>query len=450
MRTSERAPVRDSYAGLLDRDYFHIMLNLDSHPGFLPTARALADRFLQRARECQTDPRLEPQLRPFRYTPEDFEVRMDQIHRGKVEDVNHYEPQRSWTMRTREDVIEWIRQMAPLNQIDGSWLRHIAPVGPFDEVRSLLFTIWVDEVGGGNPQLNHANIYTELLRSVGIFLPDVRSREYADNPDMLDSAYTLPMFQLVVSQFPQVYLPELLGMTLYQQCCAVELKSMVRLAEYFGLDPHFYELHVAIDDPATGHRAMASRAVQLYLEQTRIERGEHGVQSEWARIWDGLVAFATTGTLAEDMRRRRLHPATPADRVAAIIRERAPKARLNHGRKRLNGRLINDLFADPNELMTALLEAGMVRPGDPDGSPFFKLLEPDGPMYKIFTGAEITTWREWVRSLPGQPIEDADRPGQPELDSDQQDGFRPLSLLTPPERVAAHPTGRIHGVGSVH
>jgi len=30
------------------------------------------------------------------------------------------------------------------------------------------------------------------------------------------------------------------------------------------------------------------------------------------------------------------------------------------------------------------------------------------------------------------------------------DDARPLTLLTPPERVAAHPTGQIHGSGSVH
>jgi Iron-containing redox enzyme len=439
-----------------------------------------------------------------------------------------------------------------------------------DEVRGLLFTILVEELGGGNPQLNHANVYTELLHSVGVFLPDVGSREYADNPDLLDSAFTRPVFQLVVSQFPQAYFPELLGMTQYQEWSAVELKNMVRLAEYVGLDPHFYELHVAADNAATGHGAIVKRAVQLYLEQTRITAGEAAMQDHWERIWTGYVAFATTGTLAEDMRRKRLHPSTPADRVAAMVAERAPRARLNHGKKRLAGRLINDLFADADQLMTALLDDGMIVPGDPDSSPFFELLASGGPMYKIFTDAEITTWKEWVRSMPGQPADQGDEPdtdrtadpaqrmaslidamrlrqqgepahaaehltgldpaspdqmitqsvawwfrqptaalmqalankdngwvvpGDPEASPlvterlrgegamaralageapggngatwidvvtewikqecpipavAEPDGVRPLSLLTPPERVAAHPTGRIRGAGSVH
>ena len=220
----------DPYAGLRDRDYFHIMLNLDSHPDFLPTARSLAERFLGAARTLQADPGLEPELRPFRYNPAGYRDRLDQIYQGLVDDVSRYEARRSWTLRTREDVIEWIRQMAPFNQTDGAWLRNIAPVGPIDEVRSLLLAIWLDEMGGGDPRLNHPSIYTTLLHSVDLYLPDLRTRAYAEDPAMLDSAYTVPLFQLVVSEFSHVYFPELLGMTQYLEWSSVELRNMVLLA----------------------------------------------------------------------------------------------------------------------------------------------------------------------------------------------------------------------------
>jgi hypothetical protein len=396
MDANEQQP----YAGLRHRDYFHIMLNLDSFDGFMPTARALAEQFLGEARKRQEDPKLEPELRFFPYSKAAFEARLDEVYQGFVDDVDRYEAQRSWTMRTRDDVIEWIFQMAPFNQTDGAWLRNIAPVGPIDEVRSLLFAIWIDELGSGDPKLNHPNMYTELLRSVGINLPDIRSKAYADNPDLLDSAFTLPLFQLVVAEFPNVYFPELLGMTMYLEWSSVELKNMVRLNEYFGLDPSFYEMHVAIDNAATGHGAMAMRAVELYLEQTRVDVGEQAMQAQWERVWNGYVAFATTGTLGEDMRRKRLRRSTPADKVAEMVRSRGPKARLNHGQKRLGEKLINDLFEDPTELMASLVNGGMIVRGDPDGSPFFALLKPDGPMYKIFTDAEIGLWKEWAGALP--------------------------------------------------
>jgi Iron-containing redox enzyme len=554
-----------SYVGLRDRDYFHIMLNLDSYQDFLPTAWSLANHFLDEARKMQADPHLETELRPFRYTKGNFEARLDQIYQGLVDDVNRYETERGWALRTRDDVVEWIRQMAPFNQTDGAWLRNIVPVGPVDEVHSLLVNILMDEVGCGDPELNHANIYTELLHSVDINLPGIRTREYAENPDLLDSAFTLPLFQLVVSEFSQAFFPEILGMNQYLEWSSVELKTMALLNEHFGLDPHFYEMHVAIDNAAAGHGAMARRAIELYLEQTRAELGEDAMQAQWERIWNGYVAFATTGTLADDMLKRRLHPPTAADAITAMVQERAPRARVNHGQKRLAGTLINDLFADPAKLMAALVDGGMIVPGDDDNSPFFSLLTPDGPMYKVFSDKEIETWKKWVRSLPGVPVGEAAslpatpaermahlidtmrvrQEGQPahqattltgpdpsdssklvskpvawwfqqptkafmralahensewiipgdaqgsQFVTDLLDGknamarafsgvapgtdgvtwatiavdwisngcpmpgggtgdTRPLTLLSPPDRVAAHPTGKVHGTGSVH
>ncbi len=393
--TAEAAAYRD----LRDRDYFHLMLNLDAYPDFRPTARRLAEQYLAAARDRQRDPGLEAELRPFRYTPEAFAQRLDEIYQGLADDVDRYEAARSWTMRTRDDVVDWLRQMAPFNQTDGAWLRKIAPVGPMNEVDALLFGIYSDEVGAGDPDRNHANVYTDLLRSVDIDLPDLRSRDYALNPDIVDAAYTLPLFQLVVSEFSEDYYPELLGMTQYLEWSAIELRNMVLLHEHFGIDTRFYELHVAIDNAAAGHGAMAKRAIEAYLEGIRLDLGDEVVQAQWQRIWTGYVAFATTGNLGQEVADRRRRQPTSAQKVAALIRDRAPKARLNHGRRRLGGRLINDLFADPDALMTALVTNGLVVPEDPDRSTFLDLLRPDGPMYRVFDDDEIDIWRAWIRSL---------------------------------------------------
>jgi hypothetical protein len=559
---SRRGKAAGPYSGLKDRDYFHIMLNLDSFDGMLPTARSLAENYLQAARRRQQGSELEAELRPFPYTEAALGARMDQIYLGLVDDVTHYEAAQGWLKRTKEDVVDWMLQMAPFNQTDGAWLRMIADVGPMDDVHSLLFSIYVDELGGGDPDLNHPNLYTKLLGSAGLELPNIRSRAYADNPAIVDAAFTQPLFQLVVSQFPQDYLPELLGMTLYLEWSSVELQNMVLLNRHFGLDTKFYEIHVAIDNAATGHGAKALRAVKLYLEQVRIDTGDDAVQEQWTRIWDGYVAFATTGDLANQVAKKR-RPPSPADTVAAMIRERAPIAKFNHGSKQLGGKLINDLFADPPALMAALVSSGMVHPGDPDHSPFFDLTTPTGPMFRIFTDADLDSWRDWIRSLgtasaaapltlptsqptvaermqqlidtlrprqQGNPAhkgpmlvgDDPNSPGKQRTESvswwfDQptpafmaalarsdwvvagdadssrlitemvrgnnamaraleaetadgskgaevieewinarcpipgaQPAVRPITLVSPPERVAAHPTGHIHGAGSVH
>lgn len=241
-----------------------------------------------------------------------------------------------------------------------------------------------------------------------------------------------------------------------------------------------------------------------------------------------------------------------------MIRGRAGRGRVNHGQKRLAGVPIKELFGDPDRFMTALVEGGLMVPGDPDHSPFFALLDADGPMFSIFNAAEKDVWRDWVRGLPvapapsqegpsgpgdrmialvdalrerqrGTPAHDAQQlgdpvdpgrrsvtwwftqptvaflqalasadngwitPGQAEASTFVTDllrgnnamarvfaattlpgvpatgteiavawinegcplpvlldAARPLTLLSPPERVAAHPTGVIHGSGSVH
>ena len=67
------------------------------------------------------------------------------------------------------DMVIRIKQFTPLNLLDGAWLRDIAKAGPTDEVHSLLFSIWMDEFGGGDTSRNHCNIYVDLCHSVGFY-----------------------------------------------------------------------------------------------------------------------------------------------------------------------------------------------------------------------------------------------------------------------------------------
>jgi hypothetical protein len=392
---------RDPYAALRDRDYFHIMMNLENNAEFLPKAKSLAEDFLAQARQLQIDVAVEDDLKPFRYDPRAFSARLDKIYGALLDAGNAYNPATDQVFNTREAVVELIRQTAPFNQTDGAWLREVGEVGPIDQVHSLLFSVLADETGNGDPRLNHANLFTDLLHSVGVFPPDIRSREYVDDPELLDSAFTLPLFQMVISQFSENYFAEILGMTLYLEWEVLGLTPIVKMMEFHGVDAHFYRMHIAIDNAAEGHGARAKRAVQLYLEQVRNESGEDAAQHQWRRIWDGYVTFKTTGTVGSDLVGKILNRTTPplANQVAAMMARKKPYGQLNHDGKRLGDNLINDLFEDPGTFMNALQAAGMIVPGDVANSPFFKLLTWDGPMYKVFTDAEIQLWKDWTESL---------------------------------------------------
>lgn len=408
---------RSRYDGLRDRDYFYYLLNADSYPDFAPKAKELAEMFLSQATERLDDPTpgaLDDFYRYFPYTKEALDQRLDEIYAFyQAEGAKDPFADPGNIFKTKEDMIERLRQFAPLNQLDGAWIRNVARVGPIDEIGALLFTIWMDEVGDGNPEQNHSNVYTSLLQKVGIQLPPVNSHDYAQNPDMLDSAYTVPMFELAISQFTDTFFPEILGMSLQLEWEVLATWPTVKLLRNFGLDPHFYELHIGIDNAANGHGANARRAVERFLDDARRRGGEAEVQSVWRRIWTGYVAFATTGTLGGDLRdlleQRRKSPATPADRVAQMMDAKKKYGSLNHGDKKLGTHLINDLFEDPAAFMDALVKAGYIVPGHPEQSSFFRYTSFSGPMYKVFTEDELQLWEEWTvwlgSGLKPEPIE---------------------------------------------
>jgi hypothetical protein len=403
---------RERYFGLSDREYFYIMMNLDAYPDFTPTAKALVQDFLAQAWSLQSDPDLPDELRYFEYTPRSFNAHLDKIYNGLVAYAEAYSPANPDVIfKTRDQVIERIRQFAPFNQLDGAWLRNATRAGPINEVHSLLFAIWSDEAGNGIPELNHANLYTDLLHSVGIYPADISTQAYAYDPAILDSAYTSPLFQLVISEFSQSFFPEILGMTLNLEWEVLQLKTTIKLLEYFGINAQFYRMHVGIDNAVSGHGGKAKRAVELYLDQVCAESGQQEMQNQWKRIWNGYVAFATTGNLGQDLSDLLSKPPSLQAQMEELVTRKRSYGQLNHDAKRVGANLINDWFDDPPAFLQALQDSGMIVPGDPDNSPFFNLLRYNGPMYKVFTEDEIKLWADWTRSLVGG----APKPSEPDV-----------------------------------
>jgi hypothetical protein len=403
---------RSRYDGLRDRDYFYYLLNIELYPDFLPRAKQIAESFLQAAEQLMENPATasDPDardLRFFAYSRDAFDQRLDEIY-AKLQRGIEQDPMLDpdYPFRNQADAIERIRQFAPLNQLDGAWIRNIAHAGPIDEVSALLFSVWMDEMGDGNPEQNHANVYTRLMEKVGIVMQPINSLDYANNKDLLDSAFTVPMFELAISQFTKTFYPEILGMTLQLEWEVLALWPTVMLFREVKLDPHFYELHIGIDNAANGHGAKARQAVYSFLDAAYSRGGSAEVQDCWRRIWRGYVAFASSGTLGRDLaallKARKDNPETPEDKVIDIINEKKAYGSLNHGPRTLGTDLINDLFEDPPAFLKALVQSNYIVPGSPAESPFFRYISFDGPMYKVFNDDEIRAWQDWVVWLGGQ------------------------------------------------
>jgi hypothetical protein len=405
---------RRPYAGMDVRELFHCLLNLERHRPCLPKVKEYVESVLAAARRVQQTPGAfawMENIRPFEYSESLFDARMDDIYDdcsdfAFTKGFRKYDPldkNHNPSFRTREQVIERIRQLTPFNFLDGSWLRNIHRVGPVDEVNAILFTILMEELGNGVPSQNHANIYRDLCHSFGFYPPPLQSIAFARDPAFLDCAFDSPTFQLGISEFTIDYYPEIIGMSLWLEWTVLELHRIASIAHKIAdLDPHFYKMHIAIDNAVSGHGAGIVRAVKLYLTQIRNEGGEEAVQEHWKRIWDGYVAFAYTFVIViQQIRKVVKHPPTLQQKMEAMIRRKALYGRLNHSDFKLGTTKINDLFVDPPALLNALAsDEDWITPGDPDNSKFFELLEyRGGRMYHVFTEEEIKLWREWIRSL---------------------------------------------------
>lgn len=401
---TERRP----YAGMDIRELFHGLLNLEQHRDCLPKVHEYVEQVFAAARQIQQLPtafNFMNNIRPFRYTEQVFDARMKDIYDDCFEfaftqDGRPYDPEdenHNPYFRTYEQVTERIRQFTPFNFLDGAWLRNIHRLGPMDEVNSILFSIFNEELGDGEVSQNHANVYRDLCHSFGFYPPPVASRVFARDPQFLDSAFESSTFQLGVAEFTERYYPEIIGMTLWLEWTALELHRIAAMVERVGLNAHFYRMHIAVDNAEDGHGARILRAVKLYLHQVMLQGGDRAVQEQWRRIWDGYVAFALTfAILVQQVSRVVKEPKTLQEQVEDLIRRKKTYGQYNHGSRELCGVPINEWFNEPTGFLRALIKAGFIVPGKPETSPFLRLLGFRGPMYRVFTDAEIELWRKWT------------------------------------------------------
>jgi hypothetical protein len=404
---------REGSSSMSYREHFYRLMNDEKFPEHNSTARTIAEEILSDAErlidfKLNYDSSHPESFVP--YTPETFREKLDEIYEILREGA---EQEQQYVYKyTRDRLVASLVGNAPFNQVDGAWLRSAADAGPMTDVTALLFEIWSDEVGNGDPALHHGNLYTTLLRQLGVLLPAVNSREYAQHEALDESTFISPVFELAISKFTKDYLPEILGMTLYLEWEVLSLVPVIRTYDYFGIDSQFYRMHVGIDNASDGHGAKARDAVIAYLDRVLEDGGASAQHEQWRRIWTGFVAFATNGydqfqsfepTGDAPLSLERIKgqmPRTPADEVAELIERKLPRGELNHMRKQLSVFRINDLFSDPKVFIDELANSPWVTPGQPDTSRLITHLTTfKGPMYKVFAGSELDIWKRWIEWL---------------------------------------------------
>ena len=286
-KTLARTEKLPDFSKLDNRNLFYYLVNSELYPEALPAGKNKTKQLLNQAKW----------LNPLPFKPYDHDAFESYINGIYQHETDTFQPLIAEPKLSKAALVWGIEQFAPAILSDGSWLQNMYQLAfyPNHAIGAYLDKIYHDETGQGNLKQNHPFIYSELLDSLGIELPPIFTREFCDHPGFINSSFDIPVFLMAISKFPSAFLPEILGLNM-----AIELSGLgkvyLRLSQelrYWGINPAIVDVHISIDNLATGHSALAIKAIQTYLDEVSAEFGNDILQAHWRRIFTGYCALQT-------------------------------------------------------------------------------------------------------------------------------------------------------------
>jgi hypothetical protein len=266
------------------REAYHCLMTRPGSPEMRNWCLKYIDRWLDRARYRMGSHSM--QL-PVEWRPEVLRLWLQDQHDRHAAEFSE-ETERP--MPSREAVIDDAVQTSLLTLIDGSWLQGFTDyeLASSDIGHSLFSTYW-DELGNGEPDLNHPLIYRDTLKGMSVDLPPTGSLEFVNWSGFRDASFELPVYWLCIGRFPRTYLPETLGLNLAMELSGVGgtyRRAKKELAEY-GFSTRFVDVHNTIDNVATGHSAWAADAIDTFMTNLPDSSGPGGRREVWDCIRAG-------------------------------------------------------------------------------------------------------------------------------------------------------------------
>nr|WP_314484479.1 iron-containing redox enzyme family protein [uncultured Pseudomonas sp.] len=366
------------------KDRYHALLE-----GHDTTSRAWLAAQLARARSMPDDLPDDPanldawSLEHAAGVAEGYRVYLEQRKQGA--------PRRYFANRAQ--ALWFLQQVEPTKVVDGAWLFSALRHWRDPRYHGLIRT-YLEELGSGDPRCNHVLIYQRLMSRLGCL----------DRPDLDDSRYLQASLQLALGEYGEDYLPEVIGYNLgYEQPPLHLLVTTYELAE-LGIDGFYFQLHVTIDNAASGHAHLSLQALRQLCPADDMQAFYERVRQGY-RLND-LGTNTPTLIASFDLE---------AELLQALENKRNFGQFMHSDHCRLQKRTINQWLAEPGA-MPAFLEAmqaqGWIRRGQaPEDSRWWTLIEgPTAPMYGVFTAYEKQLWHDWIaagsqsrirRVLPG-------------------------------------------------
>jgi len=279
----------------------------------------------------------------------------------------------------RAHALWFLQQVAPTKAVDGAWLYATLRQWRDPRYHGLIRT-YLEELGDGDPRSNHVLIYQRLLSRLGCL----------DSVPLADERYLSGTLQLALGLHGEQYLPEVIGYNLgYEQPPLHLLITTCELAE-LGIDGHYFQLHVTIDNAASGH---AQKAIQALKQLCPVQGGEEF----YRRVRNGYrlndLGTGTPGLIERfDL---------VAELLAALERKRVFGQFMHADHCRLQKRTINQWLAEPGTMpgfLDAMQAQGWIQRGDdPAQSRWWRMIEgPSAPMFGVFNAYEKQLWYDWI------------------------------------------------------
>lgn len=316
-----------------------------------------------------------------------------------------------WTDRL--DARGWqlvLRQYAPIAMTEGSWIQYaFGPLRSHTASSAALLRAHSLYAGYGSATGNSAHRYLESLHGLDIALPAVGTWAFANDDRIATAVWREPAVALALSEFSETFLPEILGYNLFRAVyglCPLVAAACAFVREQ-GAAIGYWEFHrsdairIQLVDGATA-------AIQAYLEADTGDSGLHETErSAIDRIGTGLALaemltghwLAVAGGLVDR------DGLSPRAQMLALVERKALHAFGYHRHPRLRGHTVDE-YLDPGQtdaetLLVELARSPYVKPGESGRSPLLtKLVQFGGPMFRIFTPAELDTIAVWIDSLP--------------------------------------------------
>lgn len=281
---------------------------------------------------------------------------------------------------TRSQALSFFQQVAPTKLVDGSWL--YGSLQHWKDIRfSGLILTYLEELGEGDPTLNHVRLYRRLLAKNG-----------CDTlPEFSDEHYVRGAIQLALAYNADQFLPELVGYNLgYEQLPLHLLITAFELAE-LNIDPFYFTLHITVDNASTGHARKAVEAVQACMPIVDDKKNFWRRVSNGYRLNDlGLSADAIVQSFdLED------------ELLRMLERKRIYGQNIHSDFCTIGGLTVNEWLSAPGRaqmfLKTLEEKRWIIRNEDPQKSRFWRLIDgPQAPMTGVFDGYEKQLLHDWI------------------------------------------------------